>query len=219
MDITMTIMLSTAELHFQAFIHESRLQEKQEYCVITVGQKGGWQRDSWRLRDFKLRIGLTVQCTASFPDVKCSPHSGQPPGMLLFGRENSHLAKCHPIFSSKFLEFSTGKNLPNIEICPLPLLFLQDTHLPTAGPISTLWDYMLPSQSSQLYSKIIWRHILPMLLFCLITGSRYNCNSHNCTHHSITLFPHHQCLLMFENSKFWNLELHEEVYCGFINML
>lgn len=106
-------MRSTAKLHFQASIHESRLQDKQDYCAITVGQRGGWQRDSWRLRDFKSRNGLTVQCTARFPDVNCSPHSGQPPGMLLFGRENSHLAKCHPIFPSKFLEFSTGKNLPN----------------------------------------------------------------------------------------------------------
>lgn len=125
MGITKTIKLSTTKLHFQAFINVFMLHENHQVCVITMGQSGSWQRDISRLGDFTLRIGLTVQNKASFPDVKCSPHAGQPPGTALFWRENVPNVKCHHLFSSKFLAFSTGKNLPNMEIClftPFPPL-------------------------------------------------------------------------------------------------
>lgn len=121
MGITKTIKHSTTKLHFQAFINVFMLHENHQVGIITMGQSRGWQRDISRLGDFKLRIWLTVQNKASFPDVKCSPHSGQPPGTALFWRENVPNVKCHHLFSSKFLAFSAGKNLPNMEICLLPL--------------------------------------------------------------------------------------------------
>lgn len=83
------------------------------------------------------------------------------------GRE-SHLAKCY--------EISTGKDLPNIEIWPQPLSSHQKTYLPTGVAASVLWDHTAPNQCWQSWScsEIIWKCILPTLLFCSVTDSGYN---------------------------------------------
>lgn len=97
-----------------------------------------------------------------------------------------------------------------------PFLSLEDMYLPAEKPVSTLQDYMVPNQSSQLYSKINWRHILTMLFFGLITGSRYNCNSQRskqiCTQSPIVLSPHQQHLIRFEtHNSVMILNLHVDI--------